>query len=183
MNAHGNHRVRQRTRPRRAAAALLAALLAGIALLAAACGGSAGSAGSTGSSPYAKALAYTQCMRSNGVANYPDPNAQGQILLTPNVWKEVDFGSPQVAQAAKTCAKLAPKSTITAQQRQQILSRGLKYATCMRSHGITNFPDPSTAGGGIAVDQVPEADVNLPQWPAAVQACRPFAAAASGGGS
>ena len=171
MNEDGNHGVRQRrTGPRRAAAGLLAALLAGTALLAAACGG--GSAGSAGSSPYAKALAYTQCMRSNGVANYPDPNSQGQILMTANVWKEVDFGSPQFAQAAKTCKKLAPNNTISPQQYQQTLSQGLKYAACMRAHGITNYPDPSTAGGGIAVGQIPKADADLPQFPAAEQACR-----------
>ena len=122
MNEDGNHGVRQRrTGPRRAAAGLLTAL-AGIALLAAACGG--GSAGSTGSSPYAKALAYSQCMRSNGAANYPDPNSKGQILMQPN--NGVDYGSPQFAHAAKACAKLAPKITISAQQRQQFLSQGLE---------------------------------------------------------
>ena len=123
MNAHGNDRVRQpRTGPRRPTAGLLTALLAGTALLAAACGG--GSAGSTGSSPYAKALAYSQCMRSNGVANYPDPNGQGQILMQPN--DGIDYGSPQFAHAKKACAKLAPKITISAQQRQQFLSQGLE---------------------------------------------------------
>ena len=179
MNAHGNHRVRQpRTGPRRSAAGLLAALLAGTALLAAACGG--GSAGGAGSSPYAKALAYSQCMRSNGVANYPDPNGQGQILMTANDWKEIDIGSPQFAQAAKACRKLAPKITISTQQYQQQLSQGLKYAACMRAHGITNYPDPSTAGGGLVVGQIPKADADLPQFPAAEQACRSLL---PGGGS
>jgi hypothetical protein len=168
VNEDGNHRVRQpRTGPPRAAAGLLTALLAGTALLAAACGG--GSAGSAGSSPYAKALAYSQCMRSNGVANYPDPNSQGQILMEPN--NGIDYGSPQLAQAAKACAKLAPKITISAQQRQQVLSQDLKWVACMRAHGITNLPDPSTAGGGISVG-VTKADANLPQLPAAEQACR-----------
>lgn len=176
MNEDGNHGVRQRrTGPRRAAAGLLTALLTGTALLAAACGG--GSAGPAGSSPYAKALAYSQCMRSNGVANYPDPNSKGQILMQPN--NGIDYNSPQLAQAAKACRKLAPKITITAQQRQQVLSQGLKYAACMRAHGITNFPDPSTAGGGLFVG-IPKADANLPQLPAAEQACRSLS---PGGGS
>jgi hypothetical protein len=176
VNAHGNDRVRQRrTGPRRAAAGLLTALLAGTALLAAACGG--GSAGSAGSSPYAKALAYSQCMRSNGVANYPDPNSKGQILMQPN--NGIDYGSPQLAHAAKACAKLAPKITISAQQRQQFLSQALKWVACMRAHGITNLPDPSTAGGGLFVG-IPKADANLPKLPAAEQACRSLS---PGGGS
>jgi hypothetical protein len=179
VNAHGNNRVRQpRTGPRRSAAGLLTALLAGTALLAAACGG--GSAGSTGSSPYAKALAYSQCMRSNGVASYPDPNGQGQILMTANDWKEIDVGSPQFAQAAKACRKLAPKNTISTQQYRQLLSQGLKYSACMRAHGITDYPDPSTAGGGLVVDAIPKADADLPQFPAAEQACRSLS---PGGGS
>jgi hypothetical protein len=180
VNAHGNHRVRpRRMGPRRAAAGVLAALLAGIALLAAACGG--GSAGSTGSSPYAKALAYTQCMRSNGVANYPDPNAQGHILMEPN--NGIDYGSPQLEHAAKACAKLAPEITITAQQRQQFLSQALKWVACMRSHGMTNQPDPSTAGGSLSVGFT-KAEAALPQFPAAEQACRSLEPGApSGGGS
>jgi hypothetical protein len=178
VNAHGNHRVRQRRiRPRRAAAALLATLLAGIALLAAACGG--GSAGSTGSSPYAKALAYSQCMRSNGVANYPSPNAQGQFLMEPN--NGLDYGSPQFAHAIKTCGRWRG-ITMTAQQVRQDLSHLLKYDACMRSHGITNQPDPTTAFGGV-MQGIPN-DANSPQFTAAAQACRSFEpGAASGGGS
>ena len=179
VNEDGNHGVRQlRTRPGRAAAGLLTALLTGIAMLAAACGGgSAGSAGSAGSSPYAKALAFSQCMRSNGVANYPDPNSQGKILM--NGSEGIDYNSPQFAQAKKACAKLAPKITISAQQRQQMLSQDLKWAACMRAHGLTDFPDPSTADGGLSVG-VPKADANLPQLPAAEQACRSLL---PGGGS
>jgi hypothetical protein len=175
VNAHGNDRVRQRRTGPRRAAGLLTALLAGTALLAAACGG--GSAGSAGSSPYAKALAYTQCMRSNGVANYPDPNSQGQILMQPN--NGLDYSSPQLAHAAKACAKLAPKITISAQQRQQVLSQDLKWVACMHAHGITNLPDPSTAGGGVSVT-VTKAEANLPQFPAAERACRSLL---PGGGS
>jgi hypothetical protein len=168
VNVHGNHRARQRrTRPRRAAAGVLAALLAGIALLAAACGG--GSAGSAGSSPYAKALAYSQCMRSNGVANYPDPNAQGQILMQPN--NGLDYGSPQFAHAIKTCGRWRGP-TMTAQQSQQALSQFLRYDACMRSHGITDMPDASTAYGGVS-QGIPN-DANSPQFTAAQQACRSF---------
>jgi hypothetical protein len=178
VNAHGNHRVRQRRiRSQRAAAALLAALLAGIALLAAACGG--GSAGSAGSSPYAKALAYTQCMRSNGVANYPDPNAQGQILFPPN--DGLDYGSPQFTHAIKTCGKWRG-TPMTAQQVQQALSHFLKYDACMRSHGITDQPDAITAFGGVM--QGYPSDANSPQYAAAQQACRSLEPHnPSGGGS
>ena len=34
---------------------------------------SAGGSGSSGASPLAEAVAYSQCMRSHGVSNFPDP--------------------------------------------------------------------------------------------------------------
>ena len=30
-----------------------------------------------------------------------------------------------------------------------IASAAIKYADCMRAHGVPNFPDPSSAGGGV----------------------------------
>jgi hypothetical protein len=63
--------------PARTAAAIIAT--AALALLAAACGGSGSSAGSDhspsagGSSTSASAVAFSACMRSNGVPNFPDP--------------------------------------------------------------------------------------------------------------
>ena len=173
MNAHVNHRVRQRrTGQQRAAAGVLAALLAGIALLAAACGG--GSAGSAGSSPYAKALAYSQCMRSNGVANYPDPKPRANSSWSPIT------GSITALRSLRTPSRPAEvaRFTMTAQQVRQDLSRFLKYDACMRSHGITDMPDPVTAFGGVM--QGSPNDANSPQFTAAEQACRSLS---PGGGS
>src|SRR6266566_4008379 len=66
-------------RPR---AGLLAAALAGTALVAAACGGSSPPA-EAAQAAYQKALAFSQCMRSHGVPNFPDPDSKGNILITP----------------------------------------------------------------------------------------------------
>jgi hypothetical protein len=59
-------------------AGLHAALLAALALLAAACGGSSSSGAVGSSSPSSSALAgavaYSACIRSHGVPNYPDPS-------------------------------------------------------------------------------------------------------------
>jgi hypothetical protein len=72
--------------------------------------------------------------------------------------------------------------TMTAQQRQQAISQFLKYDACMRSHGITDMPDPSTVGGGL-MQGIPN-DANSPQFTAADQVCRSLEPAApSGGGS
>jgi hypothetical protein len=57
-----------------------------------------------------------------------------------------------------------------------VMGQFLAYAQCMRSHGISDFPDPSTAGGGIAFDLHggPGSDLNRndPRYEAANQACQ-----------
>jgi hypothetical protein len=40
---------------------------------------------------------------------------------------------------------------------------GIKFADCMRSHGVPNFPDPPSGGGGI---QIPAGSGINPQSPA-----------------
>jgi len=57
-----------------------------------------------------------------------------------------DFGGPRFASAIKPCAHLEGPGT-TAAQFQQGLTQALKFAVCMRAHGITNFPDPSESNG------------------------------------
>lgn len=135
-----------------------AAALAGVAMLAA-CSGSppAGSTGSlaAGSSRYQQALAYAQCMRTHGIANFPDPNSEGRFIIgySNQVINGVSHGhgvnqdSPQFLSANKACEKLLPNGgqPTAAQQRQQ-MSALLQLAECVRSHGIPNFPDPAANG-------------------------------------
>jgi hypothetical protein len=51
---------------------------------------------------------------------------------------------------------------------------GLAYATCMRSHGISDFPDTaisSSAGGGVRAN-IPSSVAKEPGFPTAQQACQ-----------
>lgn len=56
---------------------------------------------------------------------------------------------------------------------------GLAYSQCMRAHGITNFPDPSSSGG-INISAGSGVDPNSPQYQAATKACE---SVAPGGGT
>jgi hypothetical protein len=47
------------------------------------------------------------------------------------------------------------------------VAQGIKFADCMRSHGMPTFPDPGDAGGGI---QLPQG--SSPALEAAVKDCR-----------
>jgi hypothetical protein len=106
-------------------------------------------------------------MRSHGVPNFPEPNSSGAIQIQQGQ-SLPDLNSPQVQAAVKTCRSLNPAGAgpTPAQQAQQLAAE-LKYAQCMRSHGISNFPDPS-GQGGLSFQGV---DVNSPQVVAANKAC------------
>ena len=152
---------------RRAGAGILAAALAGIAVLAGACGGGAptGTGSGNGQTPYQQALAYARCMRAHGDPGFPDPNSQG---LFPHP------AGPQYQSASRACGHLLPSQPLTAAQKQEHVSQALKFAACMRSHGVPSFPDPTIVQGGTAVGLNPPrgVDWNSPQFQAAVQACR-----------
>jgi hypothetical protein len=49
-------------------------------------------------------------------------------------------------------------------------AQGVKYADCMRSHGVSNFPDPNSSGGGAAQGAAP-ADEASPAYKSAQTAC------------
>src|SRR5215472_12646524 len=129
---------------------------AGLMLLTAACSGSPSSTGpggsphAGGSSNFQKALAYVQCMRSNGVPNEPDPvvNANGAITFPRSSSRKVSTVSQSRLQAAQnTCQHLFPSGSQPSQaQQQQQLSNELKFAQCMRSHGVLKWPDPTKMG-------------------------------------
>ena len=44
---------------------------------------------------------------------------------------------------------------------QQALEEGLKFARCMRSHGVTNWPDPSVDSLGRPSFQVTKAGISI----------------------
>lgn len=91
------------------------------------------------------ALAFSRCMRANGVSDYPDPQPGG---LQANVSGAVR-SSPAFRTAQARCQRLMPANGIlsssgdSAQQRAQALAQLRTVAECMRRHGVPNFPDPT----------------------------------------
>jgi len=170
---HGN-RPRRAGRPRRARAGLLAAVLTALVPVAAACSGGSGT-GADASSPAAGGkgpLTYSQCMRAHGIKNFPDPNPNGGIAL-PN---GLDPSSPQFQAADQACKHLQPANQpITAVQQAKISAGNLKYAQCMRGHGISDMPDPDSQGQlKIKAQPGSDLDPSNPRFQAADKACRHF---------
>jgi len=88
-------------------------------------------------------------MRANGVANFPDPNGQGVIQGS-----GIDPNSSAFQKAQQTCAKKigGGKGTRSPAQQAQAEAAALAFSKCMRSHGVSGFPDPQFgSGGGIRI--------------------------------
>jgi hypothetical protein len=143
---------RQPWRRQLRAAAIMTAVAAP-ALLAAACGGTPSSAGSSGTPVAAgatdsrSAIAAARCIRAHGVPNFPDPDSSGQI---PKEGPEQLGVSDAVLRAAQTaCQNLWPYQPPSQAQQRQQLTDDLKFAQCMRAHGVPNFPDPTNSGGQV----------------------------------
>lgn len=152
--------------------AIVPAAAAGIALLAAACSGG-GSPPSAGLPDVQEALAYAKCMRAHGAPNWPDPNSQGQFAKTAS--DSAEFRAPEPAYQA--CGHLLPDhGQIPPAVQHQVTLLALKFAGCMRGHGISNFPDPT--GSGFEFVRPAGFNPQSPQAQAAQQACRQYSNAA-----
>jgi hypothetical protein len=144
--------LRNATQYRTRRRAVMLAVTAGVTVLATACGagGTATDAASPGgshsvSSAYAKALAYSQCIRSHGVPNFPDPTiSDGNIGLSLGNNAGVSQSALQAAQNA--CQSLSPIHPLTGAQQAQNTAEALKWAQCIRQHGVPDFPDPNGDG-------------------------------------
>jgi hypothetical protein len=136
--------VRRRSLPMKWMVASTALL--GLAVLTAGCGGSSapGASGSSSGGLAAQAVAYTHCMRSHGVSNFPDPTVGSGGGVT--FQGSFDLKSPTYQAAAAACGSLMPGGTQAPPLSAQKLTSEVTWAQCMRTHGVPNFPDPNAQG-------------------------------------
>lgn len=155
-------------RTRRAVAVLTGVLLVLIAV--SACGGTTPNHSASRASQATLArqfLAFAGCMRTHGLPAFPDPRVsasgnQVQVRISPG---GLDPNSPAFKAATRACHHLlpdggSPGAGASAKDRAQ----GLRFAVCMRAHGVPNFPDPDHDGAF----ELPSA--LTPQSPAVVRA-------------
>ena len=119
----------------------LAGLCGAVAL--SACG-SASTYSTSGSGPDPSVtrafLAFSRCMRTNGVPNFPDPKGGGGIQLSAGI----NPRSPAFKSAQSKCKHLLPGGgPPSGPPSAQAKLKALHISECMRSHGVTGFPDPT----------------------------------------
>jgi len=129
----------------------------------------AGGSSSSGASPLAQAVAYSQCIRSHGVPNFPDP------VQTPSGHygyrtAGIDPNSAAFQGALQACKALPSPWNTTGQQLSPAQQQAwLTWAQCIRAHGVPDFPDPTFSGM-----EVHDAGIgsSSPQLQSAMDACK-----------
>ncbi len=173
--------------PPRARLLTVAALLCGV--LVAGCGG--GSPSSTGGASTSvsaagaveSGVAFSRCIRSHGVPNFADPKVSGQTV---RMGSPRTIESPAFQSALRSCQRLLPKGAPSSEaSSSQAQARMLEVSACMRKHGISGFPDPSTSppsnaagnsaliGSGGYYLAIPKSiDTHSPAFEQAAAACK-----------
>jgi hypothetical protein len=145
--------------------------VAAVSALAAGCGaGTSTTVAKTATAPTPSgALAYARCMRSNGVANFPDPTTANNKQAVVSALEGA--GNSKADAASTACKNVNGGSPGTGQgvsQSQAHRGAMLAFARCMRRRGLVNFPDPSN-NGGLTHAMLATAGIDLHQ-PGAVRA-------------
>jgi hypothetical protein len=137
----------KRLTPPRALLLSAAALLSGV--LVAGCGRSSASPtgdasiSASATSAVESGVAFSRCIRSHGVPNFADPKVSGQTV---RMGSPRTIESPAFHSALRSCQRLLPKGAPDSEaSSSQAQARMLEVSACMRKHGISGFPDPSTS--------------------------------------
>lgn len=118
-------------------------------------------------------------MRSHGVQHYPDPNSSGGFDKSQLTTRQLAVSASAIRAAGQACQPLLPSSGQSSQaQAQKMMSAMSKFARCVRSDGVANWPDPvaeSDAGQPNTPGfprNMPEVNQNAPQVKAAIRKCQ-----------
>jgi hypothetical protein len=160
---------------------LAAGAVVALAAVVAGCGGggsknSGGSGPQGGSATQPSGVAYAQCMRSHGVTNFPD-----SAISTTGNGTQINLpagirNNPNYQSASQSCQRYLPSGTNTGGGSSSAsVQAEINFANCMRSHGVTNFPEPDASGhmviqggNGSGIDP------NSPTFQSAMQVCQPI---------
>jgi hypothetical protein len=140
---------------------MVAAVAAMVALVSVGCSKAPASddnsAAGTGSG-HEQAVAFAECMRSNGVAAFPDPDASGVLSIdgVANA-SSIDTDSAGFEQAIDACKDLEPPGFTGHERNAQEQADALSFAACIRQNGVPDFPDPSPDQPLVDTNRIPSA--------------------------
>src|SRR5262245_10361328 len=126
-------------------------------------------------------MKFAECMRDNGVSAFPDPDASGTFTIEAIAnGSSVDTNSATFQQAISACKDLEPAGFTGNQRSPQQQEYALRFARCVREHGVTDFPDPAIDEPIVDTNRIPSSATQdgMGILRAAMQKCRDLAAAA-----
>ena len=147
----------------------------------AASGSGTGGGGDSATAAVQKGVKFAECMRSNGVAKFPDPSASGGVTIDAIAnGTSLDTSSPTFTQALGACKSLEPAGFEGTARSAQQQSAALKFAQCIRASGVSDFPDPAAGQPLVDTNRIPSASTSAGKsmLQAAMQKCSAFGAAA-----
>ena len=128
-----------------------------------------------------KGVKFAECMRSNGVSEFPDPGASGKLTIDAIAnGSSLDTSTPAFKQAISACKNLEPAGFMGSKRSSQQQDAALKFAQCIRANGVKDFPDPTPNGPLVDTSRIPSAAEpgGMSILHTAMQKCRDMAAAA-----
>lgn len=143
--------------------------------------GTDSSSGSTNAAIHDQSVKFAECMRKNGVKEFPDPDASGALTIDAVVnGSSLDPTSAVWQKAISTCKDLQPQGFTGVKRSPELQKAALKFAQCIRDNGVKDFPDPLSDGPLIDTNRIPSASRSggMSALHTAMQKCRDLAAAA-----
>jgi hypothetical protein len=157
-------------------------MAATIALISAGCSnepaetGTGSSGGNTTATHHDKAVKFAECMRDNGVREFPDPDASGALTIDGVLnGSSLDSSTAAWKKAIGACKDLEPAGFMGHKASAQEQETRLNFAQCMRDNGVKDFPDPTKDGPLIDTNRIPSAAgrgaLSIPGFQAATDKC------------
>jgi hypothetical protein len=155
------------------------AALATVALIGAGCSNEPAenqTAGNTGGADRKQGVRFAECMRDNGVSEFPDPDASGDLTIDGVLnGSSLNPDSPAWKAAVATCKDLQPPGftgdgEVSAEQQ----ATRLEFARCIRENGVKDFPDPVDGEPLVDTNRIPSSagPGGMTILNAAMRACR-----------
>jgi hypothetical protein len=134
------------------------AALAMVALIGTGCGGGGDSGGGNATAAnQEKAVKFAECMRENGVSQFPDPDASGNLTIDGVLnGSGIDPNGPTWQQAIGACKDLQPPGFTGGGERSSGQQEAaLRFAQCIRENGVPDFPDPAAGQPLVDTNRIP----------------------------
>jgi hypothetical protein len=141
--------------------------------------GAGSSGGNTNVTNHEKAMKFAQCMRDNGIGEFPDPPASGELTIDAIAnGSSLDTSTPAFKQAISACKDFEPPGFTGHKRDAHQQKNALAFAQCIRDHGVKDFPDPTPDSPLVDTNHIPSAatDGGMAILNAAMRKCGDFAA-------